>query len=342
MYVRMADRMADTSPTCGDARTVETAAADKRRSVDEPARRAREDGSIESERRNVDGGLHRVRRTWYPNGQLKSETLHDPGKGVHEKRCSEDGTEVGWATPNWSQGLVSGDAGGVVRQVEDAEALQAELRRLVQADAPGPASVTTVAGFDVAYDTGSDLVVGTVVVLAAPAWEMIASATAVGRAAFPYVPGLLSFRELPPLLDAWNAVLPRLTSPPDLLVCDGHGIAHPRRFGLACHLGVTLDLPTVGVAKTQFVGEHSAPGPRRGERTAIILDGEPVGAALRTRDGVREVYVSVGHRTNLDAACQWVLALCPRYRLPETTRAADHLSRQALAEARGRRPRGEP
>jgi len=219
-------------------------------------------------------------------------------------------------------------------QIEDAETLQAELRQLVDGAAPGPDLVTTVAGFDVAYDIDSDLVVGAVVVLAAPGWEVIASATAAGRAAFPYVPGLLSFRELPPLLDAWNTVLPYLAAPPDLLVCDGHGIAHPRRFGLACHLGVTLDLPTIGVAKTQFVGEHSVPGEHRASRTAIILDGEPVGAALRTRDDVREVYVSVGHRTNLDSACRWVLDLCPRYRLPETTRAADHLSRRALAEAR--------
>ncbi|MCK9901578.1 endonuclease V [Parafrankia colletiae] len=219
-------------------------------------------------------------------------------------------------------------------EAEDAEALQDELRRLVQADTPGPDLVTTVAGLDVAYDTDSDLVAGAVVVLAAPGWEVIASATAVGRASFPYIPGLLSFRELPPLLDAWEAVLSRLTTPPDLLVCDGHGIAHPRRFGLACHLGVTVDLPTIGVAKTQFVGEHSSPGQRRGERTAIILEGEPVGAALRTRDGVREVYISVGHRTNLDSACRWVLELCPRYRLPETTRSADQLSRTALAEAR--------
>ncbi|ONH59868.1 endonuclease V [Frankia sp. CcI49] len=222
----------------------------------------------------------------------------------------------------------------LVETVEDAEALQAELRRLVEADVPGPERVATVAGFDVAYDTDTDLLAGAVVVLAAPRWELIASATAAGRVTFPYVPGLLSFRELPPLLEAWEAVLPQLAAPPDLLVCDGHGIAHPRRFGLACHLGVTVGLPTIGVAKTPFVGEHSAPGPRRGERAPIILDGEAVGAALRTQDGVREVYLSVGHRTNLDSACRWVLDLCPRYRLPETTRAADQLSRTALAEAR--------
>ncbi|WP_338084434.1 endonuclease V [Candidatus Frankia nodulisporulans] len=165
-------------------------------------------------------------------------------------------------------------------------------------------------------------------------WEIISSATAVGRAAFPYIPGLLSFRELPPLLDAWSEVLPKLAAPPDLVLCDGHGIAHPRRFGLACHLGITLNLPTIGVAKTPFVGTHTSPGQRRGERTEILLDGEPVGAALRTRDGVREVYLSVGHRSNLDSACRWVLELCPKYRLPETTRAADHLSRAALAAHR--------
>jgi deoxyribonuclease V len=218
--------------------------------------------------------------------------------------------------------------------IDDAEARQVELRRLVDSSARGPESVATVAGFDVAYDTDSDLVAGAVAVLRVPSYEMIASATAVGLAAFPYVPGLLSFRELPPLLDAWRSLVPDLTEIPDLLVCDGYGIAHPRRFGLACHLGVTLGLPTVGVAKTPFVGEYSSPGMRRGDRCPIILDGEQVGVALRTRDGVREVYVSVGHATNLEAACQWVLELCPRYRLPETTRAADRLSRTALARAR--------
>ncbi|CAO5187684.1 Endonuclease V [Frankia sp. AiPs1] len=219
-------------------------------------------------------------------------------------------------------------------RVEEAEALQVELRDRVRADIPGPDVVTTVAGFDVAYDTESDVVAGAVVVLAAPGWEVVASATVVGRAAFPYVPGLLSFRELPPLLDAWEKILPDLTAPPDLLVCDGHGIAHPRRFGLACHLGVTLDLPTIGVAKTPFVGEHTSPGKHRGDRSPIVLDGEALGAALRTRDRVREVYLSVGHRSNLESACRWVLELCPQYRLPETTRAADRLSRDALAAHR--------
>ncbi|CAO5258497.1 endonuclease V [Frankia sp. AgKG'84/4] len=215
-------------------------------------------------------------------------------------------------------------------RIEDAEALQARLREQVSANTSGPVEITTVAGFDVAYDTDSDVIAAAVVVLAAPGWEVVASATVVGRAVFAYVPGLLSFRELPALLDAWGEVLPQLAALPDLLVCDGHGIAHPRRFGLACHLGVTLDLPTIGVAKTPFVGQHTTPGPRRGERTPIVLDGAELGAALRTRDGVREVYLSVGHRTNLDDACRHVLDLCPKYRLPETTRAADHLSRTAL------------
>ncbi|MCK9878372.1 endonuclease V [Frankia sp. Ag45/Mut15] len=222
----------------------------------------------------------------------------------------------------------------MVLQIAEAEALQLQLRGHVQADVAGPDQVTTVAGFDVAYDTESDVVAGAVVILAAPTWEVVGSATTVGRAAFPYVPGLLSFRELPPLLDAWDEVLPKLSTPPDLVLCDGHGIAHPRRFGLACHLGITLNLPTIGVAKTPFVGTHTSPGQRRGERTEILLDGEPVGAALRTRDGVREVYLSVGHRSNLDSACRWVLELCPKYRLPETTRAADRLSRAALAAHR--------
>lgn len=210
---------------------------------------------------------------------------------------------------------------------------QRTLASLVASDVPGPDTVSTVAGFDVAYDSNSDLVAGAVVVLAAPDWRLVASATAVGRAAAPYQPGLLSFREMPPLLEAWADLAPRLGAPPDLALCDGVGLAHPRRFGLACHLGITLGLPTIGVAKTAFVGERSPVGPRRGDRSPILLDGEIVGAALRTQDGSREVYISVGHRTNLVTACAQVLNLSPRYRLPETTRAADRLSRRALADA---------
>lgn len=148
------------------------------------------------------------------------------------------------------------------------------------------------------------------------------------------MPGLFAFREMPALL----AALERLSVRPDLLVCDGHGLAHPRRFGLACHLGLVTGLPAIGVGKTPLVGVWDEPGPERGAWTPLRDGGEVVGRVLRTRDGVKPVFVSVGHRMSLDNAVDRVLALTPRYRLPETTRTADRLCRRALAAAPPDRP----
>jgi deoxyribonuclease V len=175
-----------------------------------------------------------------------------------------------------------------------------------------------VAGADVSYDRGSPVLFAAVVVLDPTSLEVIESAGVEGRARFPYVPGYLSFREIPPLLEAFA----RLSAPPDLVVCDGQGRAHPRRFGLASHLGVLLDLPTIGCAKSRLVGEHREPGPRRGASTRLRHEGEVIGTVLRTQDGVKPVYVSVGHRVTLDAARRQILALAPRHRLPEPVRAA--------------------
>lgn len=184
----------------------------------------------------------------------------------------------------------------------------------------------TAAGLDVAYATDSPLVVAAVVTVSIETGEVLESATATGRADFPYVPGLFAFRELPTLLAAFA----RLTTAPDLLVADGQGLTHPRRFGLACHLGVETDLPTIGVAKTPL-GRYTPPVDARGARTPLLDGDEEVGAALRTQPGVKPVFVSIGHRIDLDTACAQVLSLAPRYRLPETTRQADRLSRQALS-----------
>ncbi|XRQ03577.1 endonuclease V [Actinomadura welshii] len=213
---------------------------------------------------------------------------------------------------------------------EEAEAVQDRLRPLLELGAPGPAAPRTVAGLDVAYagdggGTGARLAAA-VVVLDGTTLEVVEESTAVGTAAFPYVPGLFAFRELPTLLDALRG----LETVPDLLVCDGFGVAHPRRFGLACHLGVLTGLPAIGVGKTAFVGAYEEPGRRRGDATPLLDGGEVVGRVLRTRDGVKPVFVSVGHRTDLDTACRNVLDLAPEYRLPETTRKADRLSRDAL------------
>jgi deoxyribonuclease V len=211
--------------------------------------------------------------------------------------------------------------------VDEAVAVQNELRPLVSTTTPDGLVVRTAAGLDVAYAEGTDALAAAVVVLDVTDLRVVDSAVVFGEARFPYVPGLFAFRELPALV----AAMRRLTVTPDLLVCDGQGIAHPRRFGLACHVGVLTGLPTVGVAKTPL-GHYDPPGDLRGDTSPLVADGpETVGSALRTQSGVKPVFVSVGHRIDLDRACAEVLRLAPRYRLPETTRQADHLCRQALA-----------
>ncbi len=155
-------------------------------------------------------------------------------------------------------------------------------------------------------------------VLDAESLAPLESASVLRRASFPYVPGYLSFRELPPLLEAFA----KLGRRPDLVLCDGHGRAHPRRFGFACHLGVALDLPSVGVAKSRLVGSHREPGPRRGATRVLRHEGDTIGSVLRTREGVAPVYVSIGHRVSLATARRLVLRFAPRWRLPEPLRAA--------------------
>ncbi|CAL9363189.1 endonuclease V [Streptomyces sp. enrichment culture] len=214
---------------------------------------------------------------------------------------------------------------------DEARAVQDALRARVVRDEPGPSPGTgRVTGVDVAYDDARDVVAAAAVVLDAATLDVVAEATAVGRIAFPYVPGLLAFRELPAVLAALGA----LPCPPGLVVCDGYGLAHPRRFGLAAHLGVLTGLPAIGVAKNPFTFTHADPAAPRGSSSPLLDGAEEVGRALRTRDAVKPVYVSVGHRVDLDNACAHTLALTPAYRLPETTRRADALCRRALAEAR--------
>jgi deoxyribonuclease V len=213
---------------------------------------------------------------------------------------------------------------------EEAYAIQRELRPLVRT-APLAAPPRTLAGLDVAYGgshgSADDRVAAAVVVLDADTLEVLDSATAVGTAGFPYVPGLFAFRELPVLTKA----LAELTTTPDVLLCDGQGLAHPRRFGLACHLGVLTGLPTLGVAKTPLLGHWDEPGPSRGDSSDVHDDGETVARVLRTQDGVKPLTVSTGHLITLDDACALVLRAAPRYRLPETTRLADRLCRDTLA-----------
>lgn len=203
----------------------------------------------------------------------------------------------------------------------EARAIQERLRtRVSLTDDFGP--VRLVAGTDVAFEDRGRITRGAVAVLSYPDLELVEHAVARRPTRFPYVPGLLSFREIPALLDA----LEQLTRNPDLVLCDGQGYAHPRRFGLACHLGVLTGLPCIGVAKSRLVGTHEEPPAEKGGR-ADLMDGEErIGVVLRSRAQVRPLYVSPGHRVSLETAVAYTLACCTRYRLPETTRWADRLA----------------
>ncbi|MFF0607148.1 endonuclease V [Nocardia tengchongensis] len=205
-------------------------------------------------------------------------------------------------------------------------ALQDRLRTEVIAANPRPPQFRTIAGLDSAYDDDGN-VAAAIVILDATTLDTVETATARGTTAFPYVPGLLAFRELPTTV----AALENLTVTPDLIICDSQGLAHPRRFGFACHLGLLAGIPTLGVAKNAW-GDYEEPGLDRGSSSVITIDGDPVGRALRTRTGVKPVFVSVGHLIDLDTACAQVLALTPEFRQPETTRRADRLCRTLLRE----------
>ncbi|GAA3740411.1 deoxyribonuclease V [Salinactinospora qingdaonensis] len=211
---------------------------------------------------------------------------------------------------------------------EGAERVQQRLAERVRVETLPAAQVSLVAGVDVSYAADDSALVAAVTVLDTASLRLVEAQVEVARPRFPYVPGLLAFREVPPLLKA----LERLECEPDVYLCDGFGLAHPRRFGLACHLGVLLERPTLGVAKSAFVGRATDPGAERGAATDLVDDGEVIGRVLRTRTGVKPVYVSTGHRVDLAGACDLVLRLCPRYRLPEPIRHADQLSRARLAE----------
>ncbi|MBX2838575.1 MAG: deoxyribonuclease V [Gammaproteobacteria bacterium] len=210
---------------------------------------------------------------------------------------------------------------------------QAREIQLVLADkvelTPLKNKINYVAGVDVAYPDNQDGVFAAIVLLDAETLEIVETSTAEQAVNFPYVPGLFSFRELPPVIEAFH----NLKTKPDIIVCDGHGIAHPRRFGLASHLGVIVDLPCIGCAKTTLLPSQEAPGPSRGNCADIFLDGESVGRSLRTQDQVNPVYVSPGHKITLRESIEWILRLCPKYRLPETTRQADQAVNTYVREA---------
>lgn len=205
---------------------------------------------------------------------------------------------------------------------QEAVAIQEGLRhQVVREDRFGP--IHTVAGVDVGFEADGAIARAAVVVLRFPELELLDTRVVRHPTAFPYIPGLLSFREAPVVLEA----LERLHSLPDLLICDGQGLAHPRRFGIACHLGLWSDIPSIGAAKSRLIGQHEPVGEARGDWQPLWDGGEIIGAALRTRPGARPLYISIGHRISLESAIRFILLSCTHgYRLPEPTRQAHHLA----------------
>jgi len=187
---------------------------------------------------------------------------------------------------------------------------------------PALAELTRVAGVDVGFEDQGRITRAAVAVLSYPDLQPVEQAIARLPTTFPYIPGLLSFREAPAVL----AALAQLSALPEVLLVDGQGLAHPRRFGLACHLGVLTDLPAIGVGKTRLTGTYVEPGQERGAWSPLAHKGETIGAVLRSRSGVAPLFISIGHRISLPTALALTMACTRRYRLPETTRAAHRLA----------------
>ncbi|MBV9775390.1 MAG: deoxyribonuclease V [Gemmatimonadetes bacterium] len=204
---------------------------------------------------------------------------------------------------------------------EEAARIQVELRERLVLEPPPGFAPRSIGGADISFERAGDTAYAGVVVIGLDTLETVDQATATAELTFPYVPGYLSFRELPAIARAWE----RLERKPDVLVFDGQGTAHPRRFGVACHGGLLLDVPSIGCAKSILVGRHGPLAEERGATAEMVHRGEVVGMAVRTRAGVNPVYVSPGHRMDLATAVDLVLRVSPRYREPETTRRSHRL-----------------
>jgi deoxyribonuclease V len=212
----------------------------------------------------------------------------------------------------------------------EAVEIQNRLKNKVILSDKLPAKIRTIGGVDVSYSKKSDRLFATIVVLSYPDLEPIEFSTAKGRARFPYIPGLLSFRETPFVIKAFE----KLKTIPDILIFDGQGYAHPRRFGLASHAGVILKLPTIGCAKSRLIGEYREPSLRKGAYSKLHDSGELIGLVVRSKDRVKPLFVSSGHMVSLDKSREIVFSCCGKYRLPEPTRIAHIKSNMARMESR--------
>ncbi|MEM7713056.1 MAG: deoxyribonuclease V [Cyanobacteria bacterium P01_A01_bin.68] len=204
----------------------------------------------------------------------------------------------------------------------EAKTIQEELRKEVITEDRFEEPVKYVAGVDMGFEADGTISRAAVAVLSFPDLQLQEQTIAKRPTTFPYIPGFLSFREIPAVLDA----LQKINTTPDIILCDGQGLAHPRRLGIACHLGVILDMPTIGVAKSWLIGDYEEVPQEKGSWKPLIHKDETIGAVLRTRANVKPLYISSGHRISLPTAIDYVLRCTPQYRLPETTRIADKLA----------------
>ncbi|WP_414619426.1 deoxyribonuclease V [Calothrix sp. CCY 0018] len=204
----------------------------------------------------------------------------------------------------------------------EAKAIQEKLQKEVITEDKFKEPVKYVAGVDMGFEDNGKTSRAAVAVLSFPDLQLQEQSIAKRPTSFPYIPGFLSFREIPAVLDA----LEKINTIPDIILCDGQGIAHPRRMGIASHLGVIIDMPTIGVAKSWLIGNYEEVSQEKGSWQPLIHKNETIGAVLRTRSNVKPVYVSSGHRISLPTAIDYVLRCTPKYRLPETTRIADKLA----------------
>ncbi len=201
--------------------------------------------------------------------------------------------------------------------------------QVIARDEFDPKSIRMVGGVDIGFR--KDVAKAAIVILEFPSMEIVDYLVEEKQISFPYIPGLLSFRETPPLMAAFE----KLKTEPDVIIVDGQGIAHPRRFGIASHLGLILDKPTVGCAKSRLYGRHKEPGKKAGSIEYLYDRDEIIGAAVRTKDNVSHVYVSVGHKVSLETAIKLVLECCRGYRLPEPTRQAHLIAGGARPAKKG-------
>ncbi|MGD8784760.1 MAG: deoxyribonuclease V [Thioalkalispiraceae bacterium] len=206
--------------------------------------------------------------------------------------------------------------------IEQAKTVQTKLASKVILEDTLPKTIEYVAGTDVGFEENGKTTRAAVVILEFNSLELIDSALIKIKTTFPYIPGYLSFREIPALLKAFEKI--KLT--PDIILCDGQGIAHPRRLGIASHLGVLLDLPTIGVAKSRLIGTYNEPGMSKGNRSLLYAGKEKIGYVLRTRENVKPLFISPGHKISIQTACDIVIKCTTKYRLPETTRQAHNIA----------------